>query len=83
MRIGSFWVKKNDDGSKTMSGEIGSDVGLSVPAGQRLYAKLVRNDKKKDAKSPDYFLEAWMPRDKERKDYKMQFDPQRNDDAVF
>jgi len=83
MRIGSFWVKKNDDGGKVITGEISSDVGLNVSAGQRLYARLVRNDKKKDAKSPDYFLEAWVPREKERKDFKMQFDPQRNDDAVF
>ena len=80
MRIGSFWIKKNDDGSKVLSGEIGIDVGLNIPAGQRLYAKLIVNEKKKDTRSPDYYLEAWMPREKERKEQKPQYP---NDDIEF
>ena len=67
MRIGSMWKKtKEENGVKviSVSGEIESDIGINLPAGQKLFCRLVKNDKYiEGGKFPLYFIEAWLPRD--------------------
>lgn len=63
MRIGSLWIK-DKEGHKTIGGELESDVGINLPAGSKLQCRLVRNEKKqKGDHYPDYYLEAWIPRE--------------------
>lgn len=64
MRIGSLWVHEKD-GVRTMSGEISADAGINLPAGTRLSCKIAKNEKKQAGdKLPDWFIEAWVPREK-------------------
>lgn len=67
MRIGSLWKKvKEESGTKTISvsGEIESDIGIMVPAGEKLFCRLVKNEKYVEGgKFPLYFIEAWFPRE--------------------
>lgn len=67
MRIGSMWKKvKEENGAKiiSVSGEIESDIGINLPAGQKLFCRLVKNEKYVDGgKFPLYYIEAWFPRE--------------------
>ena len=67
MRIGSMWKKvKEDNGIKiiSVSGEIESDIGINLQAGQKLFCRLVKNEKYVDGgKFPLYYIEAWFPRE--------------------
>lgn len=64
MRIGSLWIHDKDK-KKVISGEIASDIGINLNSGQRLICKLVKNDKKQQGdKYPDFYIEAWLPKDK-------------------
>jgi len=67
MRIGSMWKKvKEENGIKiiSVSGEIESDIGINLQAGQKLFCRLVKNEKYVEGgKFPLYYIEAWLPRD--------------------
>ncbi len=66
MRVGSLWVHEDKDKAKVISGEILTDVGINLAAGQKLSCKLVKNDKKQRGdRHPDYYIEAWFQRGKE------------------
>jgi hypothetical protein len=65
--MGSLWKKtKEENGVKivSVSGEIESDIGINLPAGQKLYCRLVKNEKYVEGgKFPLYYIEAWFPRE--------------------
>jgi hypothetical protein len=64
MRIGSLWKRVKEDKSISVSGEIESDIGINLPAGQKLSCRLVKNEKYVEGgKQPLYFIEAWIRRD--------------------
>lgn len=64
MRIGSLWIREKE-GKKATSGEILSDSGINLPAGMKLQCRLVKNDKKQPGdKYPDFYIEAWFPRER-------------------
>lgn len=66
MRIGSLWVHEDKDKAKVISGEISTDSGINLAAGQKLSCKLVRNEKKQRGdRFPDYYIEAWFQKGKE------------------
>lgn len=67
MRIGVLWIKTKD-GKKVTSGEISSDSGINLPAGGKLFCRLVHNDKKQPGdKYPDFYIEAWFPEERGQK----------------
>jgi len=64
MRIGSLWKRTKEDKSISVSGEIESDIGINLPAGQKLSCRLVKNEKyTPEGKLPLYYIEAWIRRD--------------------
>jgi hypothetical protein len=67
VRIGSLWKKtKEENGLKvvSVSGEVESDIGINLPAGEKLFCRLVKNEKYVEGgKFPLYYIEAWFPRE--------------------
>ena len=57
IRIGALWLKTSKDGKKYMSGNI------QYP-GTELQFAVFKNEEKKEANQPDYFI-SWSPERKE------------------
>ena len=63
-RIGVLWKKVDGEGAAYLTGNIGTEAGLCIPAHVRVQVSLRKNDQKKEGdKRPDFFIEAWEPRE--------------------
>jgi hypothetical protein len=81
MRIGSFGVKKTMMAARLFTANQQRCWAECFSRSAAL-CKLVRNDKKKEQNLRIIFLEAWVPREKERKTSKWN-SIRSDDDAVF
>ena len=62
IRIGAVWTREDGEGAKVTTGELSSPCGINIPANSSVKISLVKNDRKTDDKHPDYFIEAWTPK---------------------
>ena len=57
-RIGALW-RKERDGKAYLTGNIGTEAGICIPAHVKVQVSLRANEDKKSEKAPDFFIEAW------------------------
>jgi uncharacterized protein (DUF736 family) len=63
-RIGVLWRKVDKEGAAYLTGNIGTEAGLCIPAHVKVQVSLRKNDQKKEGDNrPDFFIEAWEPKE--------------------
>jgi len=66
-RIGVLWRKVDKEGVAYLTGNIGTEAGLCIPAHSKVMVSLRKNDQKKEGDNrPDFFIEAWEPKEQGR-----------------
>lgn len=58
-RIGALWKKTDAEGASYLTGRVGTEAGICIPAHSSVQVSLRANTDKKGEKSPDYYIEAW------------------------
>lgn len=62
-RIGVLW-RKEKEGTAYLTGHLSVESGICIPPNARVQVTLRKNDQKKEGdKRPDFFIEAWEPRE--------------------
>lgn len=59
-RIGALWNKTDNEGAAYLTGNIGTEAGICIPAHVKAQVSLRANkDKQAGDNRPDYYIEAW------------------------